>query len=228
MRREKNEAGGISIILEGGDNLSKVPKSHRDLLTPAIRAAFDDPNAHFRRVAERTPFPSMAAWLEALVADGDWELALHRGNQPGWEAAGFGWWPEGTCGAEVAPSEGDVPSTLPPALREYYALVGGVSWMPFGIAGGLYGCCDHSALNRFNDLFGNEEFDPATTFSLGSDLCGDMLVYTRDGRGGWLFHERLFRKADQIHPLGSIEDALNWAFGELLADRRPEAHPDWR
>jgi hypothetical protein len=54
----------------------------------------------------------------------------------------------------------------------------------------------------------------------GHDGCGDMLVYTDDGRGGWLEHEEGY-----VRWIGSIAETIEWVFAELLAGREPDAYP---
>ena len=49
-----------------------------------------------------------------------------------------------------------------------------------------------------------------------------MLVYTKDGRGGWCCHEN-----GKVHLLGTIEDTINWVYGELLAGRCPDFDYSW-
>src|SRR5262249_39109247 len=137
MEIEDNRGDGQSVLLFDGDDLDEVPDSHRDLITPSIREGFADPPAHFRRVARRCPFPQMAVWLRALLRVKDWELALHRGDPPEWTAAGFTWKSAKVYGAEITPSSGTPPTTLPAVLRDYYSLVDKIRWMPFGLSGGL-------------------------------------------------------------------------------------------
>src|SRR5438105_5318923 len=48
LKSFKNEAGGKSWVLVEGDSLDKVPKSHRDIITPHVREVFADPAGHFR------------------------------------------------------------------------------------------------------------------------------------------------------------------------------------
>jgi hypothetical protein len=78
MRTEKNDAEGKSIIVQPGDDLQKIPESHRMLLTPQLREAFAGAGDYFREVADRCPFSAMEAWLRGLTADGVWDLVLHR------------------------------------------------------------------------------------------------------------------------------------------------------
>src|SRR5687768_16906447 len=119
MRREENEAGGQSICLSPGDRLAEVPPPHRRLITPAIRAAFADPPRYFRHVADRCPFPTMAAWLRALLAEGAWELRLHQGYSDDYAAAGFDWSSAALRGAMITPPSARPRRRLPPALRRY-------------------------------------------------------------------------------------------------------------
>lgn len=222
MRTIKNEGGGKSVVLAPGDNLKRVRESHRMLITPRIKEAFADASEYFRSVAVCCPFPSMAAWLKVLIEEGDWELVLHRGVPEEWTAAGIRWWSEKVRSAEITPASESNLSKLPPALRRYYSLVDQVSWMPFGCAGGLYGITDHTPLTNFYYTYHGADIKPAKTFVFGSSSCGDMVIYTADGRGGWLCHED-----GKIHLLGTIEDTIEWVYCELLANRSPEFDYGW-
>jgi hypothetical protein len=221
---EDNDGGGKSVFLTAGDSLAKIPKSHRKLLTPRLREVFADPLAHFQKVADSCPFASMAAWLNALLTGGTWILALHQGDPATLTEAGFLWVSEEVLTAEITPSCGTKFPHQPPALRRYYSLVDGVRWMSFGCAGGLIGCQEYSSLA---DDFSHYEFhgadiDPAKTFVFGSSSCGDMLIYTEDGRGGWFCHEN-----GKIHLLGTVEDTIQWIYGELLENRSPDFDYNW-
>lgn len=222
MKSEENCAGGKTVILFPGDKLEKVPKTHRALLTASIREAFGDPSVHFRQVAEICPFPPMKAWLGSLLKEGDWKLALHRGDPPEWTSAAFDWNSSKVRGAEITPSKEDPPATLPAVFQSYYLLVDSIRWMPFGGAGGLEGCRDHIPVSTFRVDHLGTNVDPAKTFVFGWSPGGDMLVYAHDGRGGWLCHEN-----GKVHWLGSIADTIEWVFAELLADRCPDFDYSW-
>ncbi len=222
MYTEDNDGGGKSVILIAGDSLKKVPKSHRMLITAPLREAFADPTGYFCEIADRCPFPTMAVWLKALIEEEEWELVLHRGVPESWTAAGIRWWSDRVRSAVITPSDGQVSTSLPPALGRYSALVDDVSWMPFGLAGGLYGVGDRMPLTDFYYTYQGAPIDPSRTFVLGSSFCGDMLIYTEDGRGGWLCHEN-----GKIHLLGTIEETIEWVYGELQADRCPEFDYTW-
>jgi hypothetical protein len=217
MQVEENEGGGKSVILEAGDSLDKVPKSHRDLITPQLRETFSDPPSYFRQIADECSFPAMAAWLRILIEEENWELVLHRGDPEEWTSAGIRWWSEKVRSAEITPACAVVPPGLPPTLGRYYSLVDEVSWMPFGCAGGLDGSSSHTPLTDFCFEYQGAEIDPAKTFVLGWSPCGDMLIYTDDGRGGWLAHETA-----EIQLLGTIEETIEWVYLELQADRCPD------
>ena len=216
MNIEDNEVGGRSVFISVDDSLDDVPESHRDLITPTIRTVFVDPPAHFRKLVRRCPFRQMKAWLTAISADTDWELHLHRGDPPEWTAAGFLLAPADIQAALVAPSTGEVASNLPDVFKRYYALVDEIQWMPFGSEGRIWGS-GHPSISTDSD-----EIDRDTTFVFGGSLGGDMLIYSADGRAGWLCHEN-----GQPHWLGTIHETIDWVYGELLADRAPDFDYNW-
>jgi hypothetical protein len=217
-----NDGDGKSVILVTGDRLDMVPKSHRNLLTPAIRKAFSNPTQYFGRIASRCPFSQMARWLKRLLADDDWELQLHRGIPKKWTMTGFLWCSERVRSAIIGtPSETDL-GHYPKVLQRYYALVNQVQWMPFGCSGGLDGAGHATPLSEIGMDIHAVEVDPLRTFIWGTSPCGDMLIYTQDGRGGWLCHEN-----GHIHLLGTIEATIDWVYGELLADQCPDYDYDW-
>ncbi len=222
MEIDDNDGGGQTVTLGPGDRLERVPRSHRHLITPAIRQAFPNPVEHFGQIAGRCPFPQMARWLKTLLAGHDWQLQLHQGDPKEWTSAGFFWGSEQVRSALISLPGEDGFSESPAALRQYYSLVDAVSWMPFGYAGGLAGARDHSPLTEFAFDYHGAQVDPSAAFMWGGSLCGDMLIYTKDGRAGWLCHEN-----GHIHLLGSIEVTINWVYGELLADRCPEYDYRW-
>jgi hypothetical protein len=221
---EENVAEGLSVFLVAGDELDEVPESHRGLVTPALADIFDDPPGYFLGVAGRCPFPRMAAWLRALVDEGAWALGLHRSFREEWNGAGFSWWSDAVQSAELTPSAGISPGQLPPALAEYYRLVDAVSWMPFGCAGGLYGRADHDPLVSFDKMYHGREagVDPEATYVFGSAAGGDKLIYTEDGRGGWMGVEN-----GRVRFIGTIEETIEWVYGELLANRSPDLDYGW-
>jgi hypothetical protein len=219
---QENEGGGKSIILGEGDDLSKVPRSHRGLITPAIREAFADPPGYFRQLAQRCPFRKMAKWLRGLVLGGGWELHLNRGDPKEWTLAGFSWGSVMVRGATVGLPNHPVLDACPEAVKQYYQLVDEVLWMPFGCAGGLGGAGEPTPLTHFADNFRGDPIDPTETFAWGCSPCGDMVIYTAGGRGGWWCHEN-----NHVHLLGTIEETLDWVYGELLAGRCPEFDYRW-
>jgi hypothetical protein len=223
MQVEPNEGGGKSVFLTAGDRLSRVPKSHRELITPLIEEVFADPIGHFHELALAVrSFPAFSKWLKELLKEGLWALWLHRGDPPSWTEVGFYFLSEKVRTAEITPSGRKVPRRLPSALREYYSLVDRVSWMPFGCAGNLDGADEHPSLTNFDFEYHGADIDPAKTFVFGWSPGGDMLIYTQDDRGGWLCHEN-----GKIYLLGSVRETINWVYEELLADRCPLFNYDW-
>lgn len=222
MEIEENEGGGTSVLLFPGDRLDKVPSSHQKLITSRVRQVFADPVGHFNRLADECPFSQMATWLRALLAEKSWYLALHRGALEEMKSVGFGWSSEKVRGAEISPSIEAATADRPEALRRYYALVDRVQWMPFCCSGGLDGASSEISLAAFSFPYHGAKVDPDEAFVFGSSPCGDMIIYTLDGRGGWACHEN-----GKIHLLGTIEDTINWVFAELIANRCPEFDYNW-
>jgi hypothetical protein len=216
MDIEPNEAGGETAVLRAGDRLAAVPRSHRRLLSAPVRAVFGDVPSHFTEIAARCPFPNMGRWLRSLVESGRWELQLVRGPDGADIRAGFHWTSDRVRGATVTlPVEHTY--ELPATLRKYHALVNEVDWMGWPAAGGLWGVGAWVSPGAFAFDFRGDPIDPRRTFQLGGSLCGDMLVFTLDDRAGWL---RL--GSHEVRMIGSIADAIDWVFGELLARRVPE------
>ena len=215
METEKNHAGGTSITLFADDDLDRVPASHRDLLTPNIRRAFTDPIAHFGDVAGECPFPRMTRFLRTLLRKKAWILTLHTSDRREWSEAGFMFFADKVTTVEIAPAREETPAEWPHALRTYHSLVGCVRWIPFGMAGDFD--ATSMPLSDFPCEFRGMSVDPDRTFIFGGSLSGDMLFYTLDGRGGWFCHENGY-----LHALGTIEDTIEWVYGEFLAGRTPE------
>lgn len=218
MEVTDEEFGGTWVTLGPGDSLKAVPRTHRHLLTPEIKAWWKDPVRAARRVADRAVAPNMGRWFRRMADEGNWRLELHRMDGVDVTAAGFNWSCPGIRGAEVGPPTAQpLPKYLPPGLADYYRLVGYVDWMGFGAAGGLEGPGPHTSLAGFNFDYHGADVDPARAFVIGWSPCGDMVVCTVDGRGGWLNHE-----THEIRPLGSVLDTIDWVYGELLSDRGPD------
>jgi hypothetical protein len=221
MEFEANEGGGQSITLFADDDLDNVPTGYANLISPAIRRAFDDPIAYFQAAASKCPFPAVKKYLAiVLQQQKGWVLMLHRGDPQEWNAAGFLLFADDVKPLEITPASDDLPADWPPELRQYHSLLGPISWMPFGLAGGLEGTT--TSLSEFPYEFRGLSVDPNRTFIFGSSFCGDMLFYTLDGRGGWFCHENGY-----LHGLGSISDTIDWVYSELLADRTPEFDYKW-
>jgi hypothetical protein len=219
MRIEENAGGGDTVFVERGDKLTDVPKSHRHLITPEIAKAFRDPIQYFSTLADRSPFENFSKWLRVMLSTGQWELEINDGY---WSEIGFRWKSPIIAEAMIGlPVEG---ATIPPlkALQEYYQLVDVVHWTVFGGAGGLEGAADHDTVASRFSHFQNPTVDFNQSHCWGSSGGGDQLIYSNDGRGGWVSHE-----TGDVHWLGSIEDTINWVFGELLAGRSPDFDYRW-
>ena len=176
-----------------------------------------DPVDALRGVANRAVSPNMRLWFRRMAEAGNWQLQLHKAAH-GATRAGYYLSCSGIWGAEVGPSQVILlANSPPPDLSNYYCLVGYVDWMGFGAAGGLDGAEEHMPLTAFNFDYRGAGVNPARTFVFGWSPSGDMIIYTADGRGGWLNHG-----SHEIRLLGSVTDTIDWVYGELLADRCPD------
>jgi hypothetical protein len=220
MEIEINDASGKSVWLFADDNLDEAPESHRDLITPSIRAVFSDPPAYFREIWSRCPFAKMKAWLGVLLEENNWALVLHRGDPPEWNSAGFAWASDNVLGAEITPASSSIPVDLPEALRRYYSLSDDVRWIEFGGAGGFNGCREQTPISDIGAHY-TANVDAAKTFIFGWSPSGDMLIYTVEDKAGWLSHEN-----GQVLWLGSIADTIDWVYNELLNNRVPDLDYD--
>ncbi len=214
----EDEDEGVQVVLHPGDDLGAVPEAYRYLITPEVEAWWRDPNAAMQRVAEGALGPQMQAWFRAMTENGRWRLNLHE-TPYGLARAGFEFSAPGIRGAEVGPPSAEhLPKHFPPDLAAYYRIVGHVDWMGFGMAGGLEGALGHSRLTSYPHLCEDAPVDPSRTYIFGWSPGGDMLIYTLDGRAGWLSHE-----TSEANRLRSIPETLEWVYGELLANRCPDS-----
>lgn len=214
---EENDAGGTTVWLGRYDSLDDVPESHQKLITAPIRNAFPEPEKFLKKAARYAPVPAMKKYLNALLERNSWILNLHQGVPEEWTSAGYSWYSETVPCAEIGPPREDPAKFPSKTLQNYYRRIDYIDWMGFAYAGGLAGAGQHGRLTNFDYRYHGDPCDPENTFVFGWSFCGDMLVYTGDDRGGWLWHEN-----GQIHFIGSVADTLEWVFSELLAYRRPE------
>lgn len=223
MEVTDEEFGGTRVTLGPGDILKAVPRTHRHLLTPEIKAWWKDPVRAVRRVADEAVTPNMGRWFGRMADEENWRLELHIADVVTVTAAGFNWSCPGIRGAEVSPPTAKpLAKNLPPRLAEfadYFRLVGYVDWGGFGASGGLSGPSGHMPLTAFAKDYYGADVDPAGTFVFGTNTGSgmNMVIYTADGRGGWLDFE-----SGEIVLLGSVLDTIDWVYGELLADRSPD------
>lgn len=218
MNTRDNMGGGTSIILTANDTLDDVPDSHKDIITPEIRRAFDDPIAYFRAVANRCRFPKMAEWFNAVTETGKWQLMLEEGfMMDRCTQGGFFLWSESVATAIVAPPIDLNPSHDIDALAHYYSLVDIIHWSDFGCAGGLFGFGAPFPVDGYGIESQTESFPSDTTLVWGNSPCGDILIYNPDGQLGFLSHE-----TGTAYSLGTIDEGINWVFNEFLNGHTPE------
>jgi hypothetical protein len=219
MRVFQNQGGGTTIELSAGDDLAKVPESHKDIVTPEIRTVFADPAAHFRKIATLCEIPSLAGWLSKLTETGRWWLVLHEGGFYDRETtAGFYWRSSAVTSAMISLPQPTLSPRMPDGFRHCYSLVDIVHWAEFGFSGGILGSQQHIPLAAFQVHRPKKKgFDPKKCVVWANSSCWDLLVHNDAGRCAFVSHE-----SGRTHELGKVEQALEWVFAQLLDNRRPE------
>jgi hypothetical protein len=219
MKTVQNQAGGATVIVVAGDDLSAVPTSHREMISPAVRAAFNDPVAYFQKIAFRSQIPELTKWLTALIAEKKWTLLLHEGFMFDRSLmAAFHWNCSHAVSAMISLPRESLSQRVPTGFRHYFSLVGAVHWDDFGCAGGLLDSQDQIPLAAFSTPRPKRKgFDPSKCVVWGNSIGGDMLIYTTAGKAGFLSHE-----SGKVQALGTIEEALSWVFEKLAANSKPE------
>jgi hypothetical protein len=218
MKTEENCAGGETVLVSRKDSLERVPETHASLLTTGVREAFPDPIAYFRKVAARSRFVAFRAWLERLLQGNQWELRLHTNGFESPGIAAFAFRAPSITIAELAPPQSEpLDDSFPDEIVEFYSLVDWVHWSVYGGAGGIERGGPHRPISAFGKKFVGSKINPKKAGELGSTGCGDMFIYTSDGRGGMLCHENL-----HVHLIGTIGETFEWIFQELLEGREPE------
>ena len=215
--------GEISVFVEPGDRLDEVPESHRPFITSEIRRVFPDPVGWISEASSKSRLPELKAYLRTLADAGAWELELFQGDPPEWHDAAYCWFADGVRPSLIAPP-GEVPDDLPEVWRHYGSLVGAVHWIGLDAAGALY----PGGRETIAEAFGAESdwlpngFEAGATYLCGSGPHGDSMIWTEDDCGGWFSHE-----TGRIHPLGSIEDLIEWFYGRLNRQEAPNFDPAW-
>lgn len=214
-----NDGGGKTFVLDAGDDLRAVPRSHRKLVTDDIRKVLEDPPAYFTRMAKRTPFPKMAAWLHRILETGGWQLKLARGSMADHYQAGFSLKAPEVRGATVGMPDRKPPAwvdALPDDLVALYEMVGFVDWMGFGTAGSVFPLTSMTTLTIYEGDFRGDPIDPARTVIWGTDNGDNLIADVDNDRGGWFGLGWA-----EIRMMGTVRDTIDWLFGELLAGRGP-------
>lgn len=216
MQISDNEGGGVTVTLVKGHDLAKVPKSHRHLCTDAVRNAFADVPAYLQGLAWKCPFSAMSKWFSVMANEGTWTLNLCQGWSKKYAVAGLNLQHRMVRGALIAPAANPPLAQLPDDLATFYLLVDQVSWGGFSAGGGIGSVTGHPlASYAFN--FHGDEVDLDKTYVWGTSGCGDMLIYTLDGRAGWLNHG-----SHEIVLRGKIADFIDEIFATMLVGETPE------
>jgi hypothetical protein len=168
----------------------------------------------------------MARWFRAVANGEVWELQLlHDRTYP---RAGFLWKPPQVHGALVGLCEDPLRvaelaffDEVSSELADFYSIVRFLLWgNGFYCAGGISGPGTHMDVRTSEYDCDDSLVDPNRTYHMGHSSGGDVLIYTTDGRGGWLR-----QKTGEVVLLGSVAETLDWIFVELLAGRAPNCTP---
>ncbi len=218
MLSRLNEAGGTTLVLAEGDDLSSVPTSHRDLINNSIRQAFCDPMQYFATIAERIQIASLQRYLGRFVADGNWSLVLadtymvERAT-----IAAFQWFHADQRSCMFGLPTGDCDDVRFAPIYELFSLV---HWESVGFGGGIVPYRDHLAVADYSAASINPAFPADSTTVFGTSACGDMMVCNASGDAGYLSHDQ-----GTSYVVGSLSEMLDWVFGELIRGRTPEMDP---
>lgn len=223
MKIRENEAFGTTVIVDEGESLDAVPDSHREMVDPTIVRIFANPRKWVRDTASRCRSENMRRWLDFMAADGRCKLLLEEARMMDriTRAGLFLWSDKVRCAIVTPPVQPSLPNRIE-AFSRYYSLIDVLDWERLGSSGGVFGSRQHVPLPDYwtGDLECGTSLDELRVW--GSSDSGDMLVHATDRRAGWLSHE-----SGRIHWLGDIDDAIDWVFGELMANRTPAFDYDW-
>jgi hypothetical protein len=219
MRSFQNQGGGTTVELTSADQLDAVPASHLDMLSEDLRAAFANPSSYLVEASKRCKIQAMKNWLVALATDGNWRLLLHEGGfYERTTLAAFYWQGRTVVSAMISLPPKSLSPRMPEGFRHYYSLVDVVHWDSFGCAGGLLGSQQHIPFATFHGPRPKRKgFDPKKCVVWGNSASGDMLIHNDDGKSAICSHEN-----GKVQLLGSIEEALDWVFQQLLDNKAPE------
>jgi hypothetical protein len=156
-----------------------------------------------------------------LLVKNDWTLELNKSDEDlDLGLADFYWRSDDVMPAMIVPPQDYDLSEYHPTLQKFYALVDHVHWCPWGNSGGFWDATSH--VTPYEADHHGDSITLDETVQWGADLNGNQLIYTTDGRAG-----RIKLTSAQVRLLGSIEDTINWVFGELLARREPRWNEEW-
>lgn len=218
MKERDNQGGGTTIILASDDSLESVPESHRDIVTNEIQDAFRDPHQYFLNIARQANIRCFRDYLTKIVSEGQWRLILADTYMMQRETVGaFFWSAEGVHGTMIAPGPAAFDfGDCHPDFEPLYTLVQLIHWGEVAFAGGLLPPARNRLLCDSGYLPESKQFPEDSSTVFGNTSCGDLLVYDHRGAAGLFSHEN-----GHTQMLGTIPEALEWVFSELLSGREP-------
>lgn len=221
MKESPNQGGGTTFVLAEGDSLDSVPESHREIITNEIRDAFGNPRLYFNEIAKRTDIDTFRQFLTKATSEGEWRLILADTFMIRRETVGaFYWSGPGLCGVMLEPGATKfAASDCDPQFASLYSLVRLVQWGEVAWGGFLRSPLQQMSLREYGDFPKSKLFPSGKSTVFGSTECGDVLVHDQRGMAGMMSHE-----SGRVCKLGTIRDALDWVFAELLAGRPPDMY----
>jgi hypothetical protein len=223
MKERPNQGGGTTFVLAEGDSLDLVPASHREIITNEIRDAFENPRQYFQEIAKRTDIDAFKQFLTKVTSAGEWRLILADTFMMRRETVGAYYWSgPGLYGVMIEPGATEFePTDCDPRFAPLYSLVRLVQWGEVACGGFLRSPGEQMSLDEYGEFPKSELFAAGKSTVFGSTECGDILVHDQHGLAGMMSHE-----SGRVWRLGTIEDALEWVFAELLAGRPPEMYKE--
>jgi hypothetical protein len=218
MKQFENEFGGQTICLRTKDRLDDIPLEMRSLILPHVERAFAEPRNVFNQVAKRTTLPNLASYLQAMIANNDWQLVVEdvfmceRVTR-----VGFYWFhPE--CYPTTLVLRPELSGNR--AFDEMFDLIDATCWDRVGCAGGILPPHAFHPLIDYG-ITQNNFPSAAKPTIFGTESNGDVFVFCSDGRAGMVSHE-----SGDVTEYESVAECCNWIFGKLLDGEPPEF--DWR
>lgn len=146
MRTEKNLLEGTTVVVEHPEELSRLRRPLRDLVSPSAHALFEGFPGSLEELAARAKRKTLAGALRRLAGSKRCELQIHRPGRRGGGAA-EAYVRVGEHPVLLSGGLARIPARCPPALAEVLRLVGVVR-VEYGSALGLVAPSEQVSLSK--------------------------------------------------------------------------------